>query len=155
MAKVVTDFFQRKASGKEVRRTGMAQYVRTAVRGLYPQALHAAGHHTVETFGGHRPMWSKYFKEHLLIGASLPDLPEVAKDGVADDWDERVSLGPSSLGTRDAYLVVLPVDIFQPKRRDFVGPQSVNGEEHENCSVADIDGVVHLEAIKQSADLVP
>ena len=100
-------------------------------------------------------MWCQYLEEHLLVGASLPDFPEVAKDGVADDWDERVSLGPSSLGTRDAYLVVLPVDIFQPKRRDFVGPQSINGEEHENCSVADIDGVVHLEAIKQSADLVP
>src|SRR5262249_26869611 len=91
----------------------------------------------------------------FALGRWWPYLSEVTEDGITDGPYQGVRARPLGLGRGDGEQFTLPVEVIEPKAVDLPCSKAIDGQEHENGAVADIDGSITLRHREQAPHLVP
>jgi len=120
-----------------------------------PQSVQAQTDHLSQGTAAERAERRAAGQEDLAVGRTWAHFLEVAEDGFADGSRQRVGPDVLRLAARHGEQFVLPVEVLQPQAADLPGSEPVDGQEHQQGTVADVRRPVSIGRRDQPPDVVP
>src|SRR5215471_15650474 len=127
----------------------------TVMGRLNPHSLQAfAGQPMQCTAGQGSKRWGEREKE-CTMGTGRPDDLEVADDRGAYGRYQRIRGGVSRFGAWRPDQVLVPIEMVEPQLGDLPSAPPIEGEEHEDRTVADVPGVLGIEGAQEFLHRLP
>ncbi len=105
-------------------------------RGFDASRLEAEVHHVADrTRTQRQDRFGVQPKEERRPQVGRTNLFDIARESITDSGMKNVDDRLSSLVSRKANRLILPIDVLQPERGDLPPSRAVDGEQHENGSI--------------------